>query len=100
MLINIGFGVLLTALNLRGVRESGRAFATPTYAFVASVLIMIVNGFVRTFTGSTPVAESAGWDVHPEQVGGQFLDGLQEQWRGRDQAFGVARLVRKQPSRP
>ena len=31
VLINIGFVVLLTAMNLRGVRESGRAFAVPTY---------------------------------------------------------------------
>src|SRR6266498_4015864 len=36
--INLGFVVLLTAMNLRGVRESGRAFAIPTYAFVVGVL--------------------------------------------------------------
>ena len=36
--LSVGFVVLLTLVNLRGVRESGRAFAVPTYAFVATVL--------------------------------------------------------------
>ncbi len=34
--LSIGFVVLLTVMNLRGVKESGRAFAIPTYGFVAS----------------------------------------------------------------
>jgi amino acid transporter len=67
--INIGFIVFLTAMNLRGVRESGRAFAVPTYAFVAGVLLMIAVGLLRTVTGHAPVAESAGYDIRPEQVG-------------------------------
>ncbi len=67
--IAIGFVVLLTAMNLRGVRESGRLFALPTYLFVFGILGMITLGLVRTVLGSAPVAESAGWDVEPEQVG-------------------------------
>jgi amino acid transporter len=39
--------VVLTLLNLRGVRESGTAFAIPTYAFMASVMIMIAWGLFR-----------------------------------------------------
>ncbi len=42
--------VLLTWVNLRGVRESGTIFAVPTYAFVAGVLLMIVIGLLR-FSG-------------------------------------------------
>src|ERR1044072_5569827 len=38
--INIAFVALLTAMNLRGVRESGRTFAVPTYLFIAGVLVM------------------------------------------------------------
>ncbi|MEU6641461.1 APC family permease [Saccharomonospora sp. NPDC046836] len=71
--LNIGFIVVLTTLNLRGVRESGRAFAIPTYLFVAGVLLMIVVGFAQTLAGSAPVAESAGWSIQPEEVG---LSGL------------------------
>lgn len=42
--------VLLTWINLRGVRESGSIFAVPTYAFVGGVLVVIVIGLVR-YTG-------------------------------------------------
>jgi amino acid transporter len=57
---------LLAATNLRGVRESGSAFAVPTYAFAAGALIMIVTGFFRAALGSPPVAESASWQIRPE----------------------------------
>ncbi len=40
--------LLITWINLRGVRESGTIFAVPTYAFVAGVLVVIVIGLVRT----------------------------------------------------
>lgn len=62
------FVVLLAAVNLRGVRESSRAFAIPTYLFVGSVFLMIVVGLVRTALGDAPVAESAGYQVQAEQV--------------------------------
>ena len=51
--INIGFVVLLTAMNLRGVRESGRTFAIPTYAFVVGVLSMIANRTVPRACSAT-----------------------------------------------
>ena len=67
--INIGFVVLLMAMNLRGVRESGTTFAIPTYLFIVGVLVMIAVGLGRAVVGEAPVAESAGWQVRPEQVG-------------------------------
>jgi amino acid transporter len=67
--INITFIVLLTAMNLRGMRESGRAFAVPTYAFVAGVLLMIGIGLFRTLIGDSPRAESAGYGIHAEHSG-------------------------------
>ncbi|WP_393077178.1 APC family permease [Streptomyces sp. LN704] len=39
--------VLLTLMNLRGVKESGKLFAIPTYVFVAGVFIMIAWGAFR-----------------------------------------------------
>ncbi|MDP9461650.1 MAG: APC family permease, partial [Actinomycetota bacterium] len=42
VLIAVGLVVLLAAANLRGVRESGRAFAVPTYLFIAGIMVMIV----------------------------------------------------------
>jgi amino acid transporter len=67
--INIAFVVVLMAMNLRGVRESGRTFAIPTYLFIAGVLVMIAVGLARTAAGNAPVAESAGWEIRPHHVG-------------------------------
>ncbi len=41
--------LLITWLNLRGVRESGTVFAFPTYAFVGGVWVVIAIGIVRYF---------------------------------------------------
>lgn len=66
--IAVGFVVLLAAINLRGVRESSKAFAIPTYLFIASIAVMIVTGLVRTLLGDPPVAESAGVVVEGEDL--------------------------------
>jgi amino acid transporter len=67
--INVGFVALLAAMNLRGVRESGKTFAVPTYLFIAGVLAMIAVGLARAAFGDTPVAESAAYGVHAKHVG-------------------------------
>ena len=51
--------ILLAAMNLRGVRESGTFFAVPTYAFMAAILGMCLWGFLRMVAGTLPDAESA-----------------------------------------
>lgn len=62
----VGLVLLLTALNLRGVRESGRMFAVPTYLFIISVLAMVVVGGVRHQFGALPQAESADLELLPQ----------------------------------
>lgn len=53
----IGFVLLITLGNLRGIRESARLFGTPTYIFVACMALLIIVGFIRTVTGNLhPVA--------------------------------------------
>ena len=42
--LSLAFIVLLTVVNLRGVRESGLLFALPTYAFVAAMYAMVGTG--------------------------------------------------------
>src|SRR3954468_14343076 len=44
--------VLLTLVNLRGVKESGRAFAIPTYGFVAAIYAMLAVGFAKVAFGA------------------------------------------------
>ncbi len=43
----MGILILITIVNLRGVREAGAAFAIPTYLFVGTLLITIVAGVIR-----------------------------------------------------
>jgi amino acid transporter len=75
--IALGLVALLAALNLRGLRESGRAFAAPTYLFISAVLVMIATGLLRHFAGDGLTAESAGYSISPEadyaEVGGLAL---------------------------
>lgn len=66
--IAVGFILLLTAINLRGVRESGVAFAVPTYLFIASVFVMIGTGLFKVFTGQPLEAPSAQYDVHIHDI--------------------------------
>ena len=62
--IAVGFILVLTAVNLRGVKESGVAFAIPTYIFLASVLAMIGAGAARIAMGHHLVSPSAHYAVH------------------------------------
>jgi len=66
MPVAIALVVVLTAMNLRGVRESGSTFALPTYAFIIGILAMASFGFYRSATGSLPQADSAVFTVLPE----------------------------------
>lgn len=59
----------LTLMNLRGTRESGRAFAVPTYVFVACILTVSGVGLARALMGDAPVADSAGYSVTAQQTG-------------------------------
>src|SRR5271163_860484 len=53
----VGILIVITILNLRGVRDAGTAFAIPTYLFVGTLLITIVGGLVRVLvSGGHPLA--------------------------------------------
>ncbi|MGH3903284.1 MAG: APC family permease [Pseudonocardiaceae bacterium] len=59
--------VLITASNLRGIRESGTAFAVPTYAFMIGIFGMLAWGFFRVLMLDDPVrAESSEFELHAE----------------------------------
>lgn len=53
--IALALVVLVTLLNLRGVRESGTAFAVPAYLFLGAILLMIAVGLFRALTGNLGV---------------------------------------------
>jgi amino acid transporter len=49
--ISIGFILLIAFGNLRGVRESGKVFAVPTYFFVANMAVLLGIGLARMVGG-------------------------------------------------
>src|SRR3954470_14521817 len=57
--LSLGFVALLSVANLRGVKESGRAFALPPYGFVLCVFVMLAVGFGKLLFGDGLAAESA-----------------------------------------
>ncbi|MCW5253445.1 APC family permease [Streptomyces sp. SHP 1-2] len=66
----VGVIVLLTLMNLRGVRESGTLFAIPTYVFVTGVFLMIAWGAFRGLVlDDTMRAPTAGYEIKPEHEG-------------------------------
>ncbi len=59
VLLGLGFILLVTVLNLRGIRESGSIFAVPTYLFLAGIMAMIAFGILRN--------AAEGFELHPVQ---------------------------------
>jgi amino acid transporter len=57
--LTLVFVFILMLGNLRGIRESGRIFAVPTYFFIATILGLIAMGTWRALTGGIPAAESS-----------------------------------------
>ncbi len=49
--LSVVFVLLIAYGNLRGIREAGKAFAVPTYLFIANMGILIVVGIVREALG-------------------------------------------------
>src|SRR4051794_39343384 len=69
--LSLGFTVLLCLVNLRGIKESGRAFAIPTYGFVAAIYAMLLVGFGKVLLGGGLTAESAQYSLrHVAHTGG------------------------------
>jgi amino acid transporter len=60
----VGLVVLLAAVNLRGIREAGTAFAIPTYAFLFGMFALVAWGYARVWLfGDELRAPSADLEV-------------------------------------
>jgi amino acid transporter len=71
VLLSVLFVVFLVLANLRGTKESGKAFAVPTYTFVGLTLLMFAIAGVKALTGHLPMAETADLPVPATQhIGG------------------------------
>jgi amino acid transporter len=65
VLLGLVFIVLLTAANLRGLKESGRLFAAPTYLYIVTVGALIVTGLARSWFG----------DIEPVEFDAEAFEG-------------------------
>jgi amino acid transporter len=71
VVLSVGFVVVLVLANLRGTKESGRAFAVPTYTFIGLTFLMFFIAGVKGLSGGVPPAETATMPVtQTTQVGG------------------------------
>jgi amino acid transporter len=65
----LGILALITVVNLRGVRESGMAFAIPTYLFIASLLAVLAIGVVKAIlAGGHPTPLQPPAPLHATQM--------------------------------
>jgi amino acid transporter len=71
--LTLAFVFVLMVGNLRGIRESGRIFAVPTYFFITTMLALIVVGIWRVVSGGVPTAASAEVTVATAQPLTLFL---------------------------
>ncbi|MEV1204396.1 APC family permease [Microbispora rosea] len=68
-LVAVAIVALLTVMNLRGIRESGVAFAVPTYAFMIAVVGMVAWGLFRLVVlGDELRAPTADYRILGEQA--------------------------------
>jgi amino acid transporter len=55
--LDVTLVIVITIVNLRGLRESGTIFALPTYFFIASATILILVGLLKVYVfGEAPPA--------------------------------------------
>ncbi|MCB1002842.1 MAG: amino acid permease [Acidimicrobiales bacterium] len=73
--ISIGFIVLIAFGNLKGVRESGKVFAVPTYFFMANMAVLLAVGLYRVAFGDLPV-ETGGVEGMLSGPDGSAADGI------------------------
>ncbi len=69
-LLAVALVLLIMLINLRGVKESGNAFAVPTYFFLVMMFLTTGYGLFRHFSGSLGVV------TDPPQIGMTLLQPL------------------------
>ncbi len=69
VLLSVGFILFVMMMNLRGVKESGTAFAIPTYFFVVLMILAVGTGLFRLF-----VTDTLGTVVDPPEL--EMLHGI------------------------
>ncbi|KAB8142586.1 APC family permease [Chloroflexia bacterium SDU3-3] len=64
----LGLIGVVTLMNLRGVKESGKVFAVPTYLFIGSMFLLIFVGLFKMLTGTVDPAPAPAVTHIPEHL--------------------------------
>jgi amino acid transporter len=73
-LLSAAVVAVLAVVNLRGLKQSGRVFALPTYAFIALVFLLLATaGYQATFGAGIRLASGAGAHLSASQPVGGYL---------------------------
>jgi amino acid transporter len=70
VLLCLGLVALVTMMNLRGVKESGKVFAVPTYIYIVSLSGLLVFGLARAFFGHVDPVPFEGHATDAAATGG------------------------------
>ncbi|HET7009715.1 MAG TPA: APC family permease [Anaerolineales bacterium] len=69
VVIAVGMVMMIMLINLRGVRESGRTFAVPTYFYLLMIFSTVIVGLVRAAVGSLgTIVDAPAFVIHPSVV--------------------------------
>jgi amino acid transporter len=71
--LSVGSVVLLMVANLRGVKESGRTFAVPTYSFIILTFVMFGVAGAKAADGGLPRASTASQTLTHSHLAGLAL---------------------------
>ena len=72
--LSVAVVAVLAMVNLRGLKQSGKAFALPTYAFIVLVFLLLATaGYQAMLGGGLPLASRAGEHLSATQPVGGYL---------------------------
>jgi amino acid transporter len=72
--LSVAVVAVLAVVNLRGLKQSGKAFALPTYAFIVLVFLLLATAaYEAMFGGGVPLASGAGEHLSVSQPVGGYL---------------------------
>ena len=80
VLLTLAAIAFIATANLRGMKESGRLFAVPTYGFLTCVMILLVIGFGRWAFGAPLLPAPSADQVHAVTGQASNLAGLTFIW--------------------
>lgn len=72
VIVSVACVAIITIINLRGIKEASKVFGLPTYGFIVSMLLLIIAGIFKMFTGTlAPITYETG--IIPKETASGIL---------------------------